>query len=419
MNGPERLADLFLGLFDNEAAFRRFLALYRFQAPAALPPGATFRTLAAQAAETLMETGQINAALDAPLLAHRSPRRHQRGRAVLRRRRRALPRRGGTDIPGDEVPPELADFARELLSDFGELQVPDEAARVMDDDETGRGPRSRPCLASFQPSDPSRPGPTPGTRPWSRWPISSAASTGAGYCSGNSGCWCLQRLRDQGNLDDDIAANRGLPDAHRDLVDSLARGRRPALARLDTASLATLAAVIDWLEPVLGSELPVSGTEVGAVAERRLLLDPLRALTGQHFRGRAEELSMIGDHIKLRTPWNVLCIQGPAASVSRADMVLRVLLDLEDGRAFAHNAVSYVYIDFDRARHDPHDPIGLLEQMARQLRLLYATAAEVSSEFAGLEVGHADGSRLRRRTAADQPLAVAFRDGQCPGSASA
>ena len=127
MNGPERLADLFLGLFDNEAAFRRFLALYRFQAPAALPPGATFRTLAAQAAETLMETGQINAALFDALTA-RSPDRRADISEVARFYGvgdEPSPVSGGTDSPGDEVPPELADFARQLLSDFGELQVPD------------------------------------------------------------------------------------------------------------------------------------------------------------------------------------------------------------------------------------------------------------------------------------------------------
>ena len=387
MNGPERLADLFLGLFDNEAAFRRFLALYRFQAPAALPPGATFRTLAAQAAETLMETGQINAALFDALTA-RSPDRRADISEVARFYGvgdEPSPVSGGTDIPGDEVPPELADFARQLLSDFGELQVPDELARVMDHDYWPWAAVAA-VLGSFQPTALR---PLPGPAPRDSALVALADFIFVSF----DGSWvlqrefrvpCLQRLRDQGNLDDAIAANRGLPDAHRDLVDSLARGRRPALARLDTASLATLAAVIDWLEPVLGSELPVSGTEVGAVAERRLLLDPLRALTGQHFRGRAKELSMIGDHIKLRTPWNVLCIQGPGG-IGKSSLMGRVLLDLEDGRAFADNAVSYVYIDFDRARHDPHDPIGLLEQMARQLRLLYATAAEVSSEFAGLE----------------------------------
>ena len=60
-----------------------------------------------------------------------------------------------------------------------------------------------------------------------------------------------------------------------------------------------------------------------------------------------------------------------------------MLTDLED-EANLGEPVSFAYIDFDRAHNDPHDPLGLVEQMARQLRLLYATAAE-ASQFAAVE----------------------------------
>jgi hypothetical protein len=137
MDGGERLQELFLALFDSDAELRRFFALYGFLSPQALPPGESLRSGTLQAARTLRENGQINEALfDA--LEERSPGRRPDIREVARFYGAGAsppgPAPSSAALPGNEVPPELADFARQLLTDLDALQIPDDAARVVDPD---------------------------------------------------------------------------------------------------------------------------------------------------------------------------------------------------------------------------------------------------------------------------------------------
>jgi hypothetical protein len=388
MDGGERLQELFLALFDSDAELRRFFALYGFLSPQALPPGESLRSGTLQAARTLRENGQINEALF-NALEERSPGRRHDIREVARFYGAGARPPGAAlnsaALPGNEVPPELADFTRQLLTDLDALQVPDDAARVVDPDHWPWTAVAA-VLGSFQPTALH---PLPGSDP-----LDSALLALADFIFPSfDGSWvlrrelripCLKRLRDHDEFTDALRANRDISDLHRDLIEQLAvYGWPRSLAELDTRRLEALGVVVDWLEPALGTDLPVDRAAVAAAAERRLLLDPLRALTGTHFRGRTKELGTIHDHISGGTPEPILCVQGPGG-IGKSSLMGKVLLDLEDQATWGGAPVSFAYIDFDRARHDPHDPIGLLEQVARQLRLLYATAAE-ASQFAALE----------------------------------
>jgi hypothetical protein len=386
MDGGERLYQLLLALFRSDAELRRFLALHGFTAPRATRSEGSFRSAALAVARTLDENGQINQALfDA--LEERSPDRRGDIREVARFYGvgTAPPSSpgGGTVLLGADVPPELAGFAQQLRADLDAVQVPDDTDRAMD---PGHWPWTAVAavLGGFLPTDLH---PLPGTYP----PDSALRSLADFIFASFDGSWvlrqefripALRRLLERGRLEAALDANRDIDDLHRDLLDTLVFGRRqPSLTRLDTRRLEALGMVADWLEP-LPANFHVNRTAIAAATERRQLLDPLRALAGTHFRGRAEELKTIRRHIRGRSSERVLCIQG-TGGIGKSSLMGKVLLDLED-QAAARSPVSFAYIDFDRARHDPHDPLGLVEQIARQLRLLYATAGE-SEKFAAVE----------------------------------
>ena len=170
-------------------------------------------------------------------------------------------------------------------------------------------------------------------------------------------------------------------DRRRDLVRLLLRGDSISLTVMERAELVDLDAVLNWLTPVVVEPLPVTREDVRAAAERRLLIDPLRSLVGTHFRGRAEELALIDAHVHGKTDDQLFLLRGAGGS-GKSTLLGYVILQFE--QRMHDDRVSFVYIDFDKARHDPRNSTSLLRQLAQQLRLLYATSS-ASEDFAALE----------------------------------
>jgi hypothetical protein len=192
----------------------------------------------------------------------------------------------------------------------------------------------------------------------------------------------LQRLDAENALLDALDANAERPDSHRDWIRRLvALEPLPRLATLDTRELSVLETVVRWLDP-LSIELTVGRADIYATIERRSLIDPLRKLVGAHFRGRAGELERVDRHIRGLGNESTMVIRGPGGS-GKSSLLGKVLLELED--RIADEPVSFAYVDFDKARHNPGNALGLVEQIARQLRLLYAANVETSRDFSSVE----------------------------------
>ena len=81
-------------------------------------------------------------------------------------------------------------------------------------------------------------------------------------------------------------------------------------------------------------------------------------------------------------------LTGPGGS-GKSSLIGKILLDLEEG--VAKRRGPFAYVDFDKARHDPNNPLGLLEQIARQLRLPFAPRRRAQPQFcrAGVDLGAA------------------------------
>lgn len=125
---------------------------------------------------------------------------------------------------------------------------------------------------------------------------------------------------------------------------------------LDTLSLPRLRAVA-WLARWCGDAVPrpdALARHLG-VAE---LLDPLRALVGNHFVGRADLLRVLEEHLVHRA--GPVVVHG-IGGIGKSAAVARHLLDA------AANGHVVCYLNFDHSALDPNHPASLVAAMARQL----------------------------------------------------
>lgn len=423
------LYDLLLALFTGEGELRRFLSVVGLaEVEHRLPArkGESLRNLALDVSRTLEELGLVDEAFltalarragdragdvwavarfygvsppgegegtDAPPSPPRSappapppepmsPPLKSRLGAWRRRSIRTSP----TPAPPPAPPPaedKYAAFARELEAELAALTPIDTAAAAMGSSQWPWTAAAA-VLSSFRPTSlrplsgghpPSEPAVTAlsavvHTTFDGRWALADAVRSGA-----------LARLHGEGRLEAAVEANAQEPDRVRDWLRRLLAGDQPGLARIESDDLEALDVAARWLEP-LGLGTQVARGALYAVIERRRLIDPLRALVGTHFRGRAKELDQVDGHIRGEGRSPVMVLHGPGG-VGKSTLVGKVLLDLED--RVSVRPLPFAYVDFDKRHNDPNNPQALLEQIARQLRLLFAASAEGGRELANVE----------------------------------
>jgi hypothetical protein len=398
------LQGLFLALFSSEAELRRFLTLSGFEAVEYRQrqrKGGSMRLAAADASAALRDLDLVHRPLfDA--LVRRAP---ERAADIWDVARSFGIEMGSPEAPSfappappatepessgaEPSPPADAKAVPERYAKYvADLEAELEASAPLLPEEEALSPERWPwtaaaaVLGSFRPrglrplEETSEPALTAFadvvfTTAEGRWALDERARASA-----------LLRLRDDAMLEQAIEANAALSDPHRDWMRRLlALETMPRLASLDTRELAVLDTVTRWLDP-LNLPLLIERAEIYAAVERRSLIDPLRKLVGVHFRGRVEELARIERHIKGEGDAPTIIISGVGGS-GKSSLIGKVLVGLED--RIGEEPVSFAYVDFDKARHNPRDARGLVEQIARQLRLLYAANAETGRDFSGLE----------------------------------
>lgn len=290
------------------------------------------------------------------------------------------------------APDHLGSFARQLAADLASTPGTDDVASALDPDHwpwTGAAA----VLGSFNPTalTPLRTPVPPSMRPMAALvDLVTVSHTGGWVLRNDVRRACLSRLAEEHLIPEALDVNAGLGDQRRDLVSELVDERHQRLTLMDRSRLVDLDAVLEWLEP-LELRLPVSRADVHAAADRRALVDPLRSLVGTHFQGRVAELSIVRTHISAEGSPDPLFVVG-AGGAGKSTLVGKVLLELEERAPY--DPVSFAYLDFDKARHDPRDRNGLLQQLSQQLRLLYANA-DIAEQFAAAEASYGGTDLLR------------------------
>jgi hypothetical protein len=391
------LTQLLQALFDDGIELRRFLTLAGLEEVEHKMPTTkdeSIRSAASQAAYHAERLGLVGPPLFEALV-RRAPDRADDIWAVADAYglMRADPGREGFEDPEPEAPEEqhgkevdarFAGLIAALDEQLSSVVLEATPAELALGAERWPWTGAAAVLGSFQPKEiQPLPGPLPKERS-ALVALSDVVFTNAG------GRWVLDdevrahallELDCRGALDSALAANATLSDPHRDWMRQLLAFEVPSLAMLDTRELTIVDTVSRWLEP-LGLNLPVRPADLYAAMERRSLIDPLRKLAGHHFRGRADEGEQIADHLRGQGQASLMIVWGPGGA-GKSSLLGKVLLEFEEQVAWA--PLSFAYVDFDKTRHDPANPRGLIEQIARQLRLLYATNAEAGRQLSGIE----------------------------------
>ncbi|MEP4680654.1 MAG: ATP-binding protein, partial [Rhodopirellula bahusiensis] len=291
-----------------------------------------------------------------------------------------------------DVPEEHLKFLEDLDSDLEKIELPVENSEQISNDKWPYAAAAS-VLGSFPPMQ---------LRPLGKDTDSGQEIGGALHvladdvAVGPNGQWilsdavrrqCLIRLQNDGLLMEAIESNKHIADSRRDMLLGILQGHTQPLTGMTSEALADLQTVASWLEP-LDIELPVSGTLIQTVIQRRAIIDPMRTLVGNEFQGRVDELQCLRDHISGTGPYQTILVWGPGG-VGKSALVGKLLLELED---HSDNTLAFAYVDFDRSRHDLRKPRELVESILRQLRLRYATREESLVGFSALESVSAGGS---------------------------
>lgn len=225
--------------------------------------------------------------------------------------------------------------------------------------------------------------------------------------------------------------------AHGAVQDALSWYLTGAQAPLEAHSLRELFAtahVLDLLgdlAPRLAPGLP-SKERLQERIDREQLLDPMRRLVGDCFRGRADVLARLADYVGVLPPSTPgeairrhlrqtrrvlsfaerppLLIWGPGGVGKSTVLSKFVLSHVEGGGHDSGPRLPFAYIDCDRPGMTPREPLALLGEALRQLGVQFP---EVAAEAAELRA-----SWVARAGAADlSALGTAVRETQTSGRA--
>ncbi|MEW1908710.1 hypothetical protein AB0442_09655 [Kitasatospora sp. NPDC085895] len=215
-----------------------------------------------------------------------------------------------------------------------------------------------------------------------------------------------------------LAAMAG-PDAHRRALDTnpdrprgpvqLALTRyltdtAPPPAEQDLDELLATTRVAAWLDGLVPG-LP-GATEITDHLERRRLLEPLRRLAGTHVAGRADVLAELAEHTA-GTDRRPMLIGGPGG-IGRSTVLARFILDGEHRSTGPR--LPFAHIDLDRPGLLPQEPLTLLLEAVRQLRIQHPGLRPLAEFFTDkwiaraapdlhtLAAAHADSAATARGT---------------------
>ncbi|MFI6448607.1 AAA family ATPase [Kitasatospora sp. NPDC050543] len=145
----------------------------------------------------------------------------------------------------------------------------------------------------------------------------------------------------------------------------------PPVEEQDLTELLATARVVGWLAGLVPG-LP-SKERLAACTGRLQLLDSLRRVRSSHFGGRADILKELAAHLEGSgshagaPPGEPLVIWGPGG-IGKSTVLAKFILDRVDGPG---PPLPFVFIDLDRPGMLPQEPLSLIIEAVRQLRVQF------------------------------------------------
>ncbi|GJF33298.1 hypothetical protein KNE206_59980 [Kitasatospora sp. NE20-6] len=165
-------------------------------------------------------------------------------------------------------------------------------------------------------------------------------------------------------------------------------GTAPLTTDQPLDELLATARVADWLDGLVPG-LPTS-TEIAEHLEHRQLFEPLRRLVGTHFDGRADVLADLADHVASTDP-RPLLLWGPGG-IGKSTVLARFILgNAQDGTPAR---LPFAFVDLDRPGMLPQEPLTLLLDAVRQLRIQHPGLRPLADFFTRKWMGRASAPDL-------------------------
>lgn len=203
----------------------------------------------------------------------------------------------------------------------------------------------------------------------------------------------LARLATRDAMRAALAANPSRPvDVLQQALESYVGGSPKPLDEQNRDELAATLQIVDWLESTELSDALPTGEDVRRRIEFATLLEPFRALVGDHFRGRTKELAVLREYVGvleaqsaaanirrgLRGLFSLkekppLLIYGPGG-MGKSTLLAKFILD--HARA-GPQQLPFAYLDFDRPGLVAEEPLTLLLETVRQLGIQFPAFASI------------------------------------------
>ncbi|KRB61051.1 hypothetical protein ASE03_12050 [Kitasatospora sp. Root187] len=174
-----------------------------------------------------------------------------------------------------------------------------------------------------------------------------------------------------------LAANPDHPQGSvQDALTGYLTGSALPLAQQSLTELLATARVVDWIDGVI-PDLP-SQEEVKGHIERKQLLAPLARLVGEHFGGRDAILNELADHVRGTAATVPLLLWGPGG-VGKSTVLAKFILDCAGEHATER--LPFIFIDLDHPGMLAQEPLSLLLEAVRQLRIEFPGLGPAEERF--------------------------------------